>query len=135
MKPRKILISYKPFLIVWVVLVLAYFFEASNASTCHHSQASYYERCFGTCETASGEWFKPDGLSTAHRTLPFGTKVTVTNKRNNKTITITVNDRGPYAGNGVGHRPHSTRDLDLSRGAMRKLGGLGFGVIPVEYCY
>jgi rare lipoprotein A len=107
----------------------------SLGATCHTSKASYYERCFGTCATANGEHFNPDGITAAHRTLRFGTKVRVTNKLNGRTVTVRINDRGPYAGDGRGHRPHPTRNLDLSRGAMRKLGGLNAGVIPITYCY
>jgi rare lipoprotein A len=97
----------------------------ARGKPCKHGHASYYERCFGTCETANGEWFKPDGISAAHKSLPFGTVLSVTNKRNGKAIKVRVNDRGPFV---------KGRDLDLSRGAMRKLGGLGSGVIPVKYC-
>lgn len=123
--------------LVWAAVMILLLVGPPEAlgATCRTAEASYYERCFGTCATASGEHFDPDGITTAHRTLPFGTKVKVTNKNNGRTISVRVNDRGPYAGNGVGHRPHPTRDLDLSRGAMRKLGGLGSGVIPVTYCY
>jgi rare lipoprotein A len=109
--------------------------DGANGDTCHTSKASYYERCFGTCASANGEHFNPDGVTAAHRTLRFGTKVRVTNKLNGRKVTVRINDRGPYAGDGRGHRPHPTRNLDLSRGAMRKLGGLNAGVIPITYCY
>jgi len=104
-----------------------YLLKTNSYSTnnCKIGFASYYQRCFGTCATASGEWFNPDGISVAHKTLPFGSKLVVTNLSNNKQIIVKVNDRGPYVPN---------RDLDLSRGAMRKLGGLGSGVIKVKYC-
>jgi len=110
------------FLVAWTILTP----DEAFGATCKTSQASYYDRCFGTCATASGEHFDPDGVSVAHKTLPFGTMVKVTNKNNGKTISVRVNDRGPFV---------AGRDLDLSRGAMRKLGGLGSGVIPVTYCY
>jgi rare lipoprotein A len=71
--------------------------------------ATWYET--GT-ETASGERFDPDGLTAAHRTLPFGSRVTVTNPRNGKSVTITINDRGPFT-RGI--------DIDLSRGAARAI--------------
>jgi rare lipoprotein A len=63
--------------------------------------------------TASGERFNPDGLTAAHRTYPFGTKLMVINPRNGKSVTVTVNDRGPFV-KGVA--------LDLSRGAARAIG-------------
>lgn len=63
--------------------------------------------------TASGQRFDPNGLSAAHRTLPFGTKLRLTNPHNGKSIIVTVNDRGPFI-RGTG--------LDVSRGAARQLG-------------
>jgi rare lipoprotein A len=74
--------------------------------------------------TASGERFDPDGLTAAHKTLPMGSKVRVTNKNNDRSVVVRINDRGPYAGG---------RCLDLSRAAMKKVGGTGSGVIPVRY--
>lgn len=62
--------------------------------------------------TASGQRFDPNGLSAAHRTLPFGTKLRLTNPHNGKSIIVTVNDRGPFV-RGTG--------LDVSRGAAQQL--------------
>lgn len=74
--------------------------------------------------TASGEAFNPDARTAAHRTLPFGSRVRVTNKVNGESVTVRINDRGPYA---------RGRCLDLSRSAMAAIGATGFGVIPVKY--
>ena len=63
--------------------------------------------------TASGQAFNPDGHTAAHRTLPFGTQLTVTNPRNGKSVTVIINDRGPFT-RGV--------TLDLARGAARAIG-------------
>ncbi len=63
--------------------------------------------------TASGEVFNPDGYTAAHRSLPFGSQVTVTNPRNGKSIAVVINDRGPFT-KGV--------TLDLARGAARAIG-------------
>jgi rare lipoprotein A len=63
--------------------------------------------------TASGQAFNPDGHTAAHRTLPFGTRLTVTNPRNGKSVTVVINDRGPFT-RGV--------TLDLARGAARAIG-------------
>lgn len=84
-------------------------------------QASFYSE--GQM-TASGEPFDPSGLTAAHRTLPMGSKVRVTNENNGRSVIVRINDRGPYAGG---------RCLDLSRAAMAKVGGTGAGVIPVRY--
>lgn len=63
--------------------------------------------------TASGEPFDPDGLTAAHRTLPFGSRVSVTNPRNGKSVIVVVNDRGPFK-RGI--------TIDLTRGAARAIG-------------
>jgi len=71
--------------------------------------------------TANGDLFNPDGITAAHKTLPFGTKVRVTNLSNNKSVTVKITDRGPFV---------KTRCLDLSRGAFRTIASLGAGVLP-----
>jgi rare lipoprotein A len=73
--------------------------------------------------TASGARYNPDGLSAAHRTLPFGTKLRVTNSRTGKSVNVVVNDRGPFVGGRV---------IDVSRGAARQLGMMGTGVARVQ---
>ncbi|MEV3923352.1 septal ring lytic transglycosylase RlpA family protein [Actinomadura coerulea] len=84
-------------------------------------EASYY---WEGQMTASGERFDPSELTAAHKTLPMGSKVRVTNKNNDRSVVVRINDRGPYAGG---------RCLDLSKAAMKKVGGTGSGVIPVRY--
>jgi rare lipoprotein A (peptidoglycan hydrolase) len=84
-------------------------------------EASYY---WEGQMTASGEAFDPSELTAAHKTLPMGSKVRVTNKNNDRSVVVRINDRGPYAGG---------RCLDLSKAAMKKVGGTGSGVIPVRY--
>jgi peptidoglycan lytic transglycosylase len=72
--------------------------------------------------TASGERFDPHQLTAAHRTLPFGTWVRVTNTKNGRSVNVRINDRGPY---GKG------RIIDVSEEAARRLGMLDAGVVPV----
>ena len=72
--------------------------------------------------TASGQPFNPLGMTAAHRTLPFGTHLTVSNPRTGKTVTVVINDRGPYA-HGV--------SLDLSLGAAQAIGLRGTGSVCV----
>lgn len=83
--------------------------------------ASYYGVGDGTHgnRTANGETFNAYGLTAAHKTLRFGTCLLVTNLRNNKTVKVRVNDRGPYAGD---------RILDLSYGAAKVIGLVSSGV-------
>jgi rare lipoprotein A len=73
--------------------------------------------------TASGSRYNPDGLSAAHRTLPFGTRLRVTNRRTGKSVQVVVNDRGPFVGGRV---------IDVSRGAARQLGMMSTGTARVD---
>ncbi|TIT76487.1 MAG: septal ring lytic transglycosylase RlpA family protein, partial [Mesorhizobium sp.] len=68
--------------------------------------------------TASGERMNPAALTAAHRSLPFGTKLRVTNKNNGRSVVVRINDRGPFV---------RGRVLDLSRGAATQLGFIGSG--------
>lgn len=84
--------------------------------------ASWYGEQFSGRKTASGVRFDPRGLTAAHKTLPLGTRIRVTNPRTGASVLVTVNDRGPYIGR---------RELDLSRAAAREVGILSRGVAPV----
>lgn len=72
--------------------------------------------------TANGEIMDPDAMTAAHKTLPFGTRVKVTNRANGKTLVLRINDRGPYI-NG--------RIIDVSKAAAHRLGFLNAGHVPV----
>jgi rare lipoprotein A len=89
----------------------------AHAQQCGH--ASWYAL---TSKTASGERMNPEGMTAAHRHLPFGSKLKVTNPRNGNTVTVRINDRGPFI---------KGRVLDLSRAAARELGFLKAGVTKV----
>lgn len=85
--------------------------------------ASWYgEECDGNL-TASGEVYDMNGLTAAHRNLPLGTRIKVTNLRNKRSLIVRINDRGPFIDN---------RFLDLSMGAARKLGFMGAGLALVR---
>jgi rare lipoprotein A len=83
--------------------------------------ASYYK---SGKRTASGEHFNPNGLTAAHRSLPFGTRVLVTNLRNGKSVVVRINDRGPFV---------RGRVLDLSLGAARVVGLNQSGVAKIKF--
>ena len=86
--------------------------------------ASYYGPNFhGKCCTASGETVNMYDLTAAHRTLPFGTRVKVTNLKNNRAVIVRINDRGPF---------HGGRIIDLSTGAFQKIATKNQGVIKVS---
>jgi hypothetical protein len=83
-------------------------------------RVSLYGAEFAGKTTANGETFDPEGLTMAHRTLPFGTRVRVTNTQNNRSVEVTVNDRGPAV---------AGRIADLSLGAARQIGMVASGVV------
>ncbi|MDO4785014.1 MAG: septal ring lytic transglycosylase RlpA family protein [Propionibacteriaceae bacterium] len=84
-------------------------------------KASYY---WQGQRTANGEWFNTNDLTAAHKSLPFNSRVKVTNPANGKSVIVRINDRGPYI---------AGRCLDLSRAAMSTIGGTSAGVITVNY--
>ncbi|MBD3241753.1 MAG: septal ring lytic transglycosylase RlpA family protein [Chitinivibrionales bacterium] len=85
--------------------------------------ASYYGPGFHGKQTANGERFDMHGMTAAHRTLPFGTRLRVTNRNNGKSVVVRVNDRGPFK---------KGRVLDVSYGAAKRLDMLGSGTAPVD---
>ncbi len=86
-------------------------------------EASYYGPGLEGRPTASGETFDPTELTAAHRTLPFGTRLRVTNTENGRSVIVRVNDRGPYA---------KDRLIDLSEAAAGRIGMLDDGAVHVE---
>ena len=81
--------------------------------------ASWYGPGFHGKTSASGERFNQNAMTAAHKTLPFGTKVKVVDQSTGKSVTVTINDRGPY---------HGSRIIDLSKGAASQLGIVQAGV-------
>lgn len=76
--------------------------------------------------TANGEMMNPSAMTAAHKTLPFGTKVKVTNQRNGKSVIVRINDRGPFI---------RGRVIDLSKGAAAKIGMIKSGVGKVCFTH
>jgi rare lipoprotein A len=85
--------------------------------------ASWYGSAHQGRRTASGEVFDLNQLTAAHRTLPFGTRVLVTNRDTSQSAEVRINDRGPFV---------KGRILDVSYAAARLLGAVGPGTIPVR---
>src|SRR3954469_13129871 len=84
--------------------------------------ASWYGPGFHGKRTANGETFNTHALTAAHKTLPFGTKVRVTNERTGQSVVVRINDRGPYA--------HG-RVIDLSKAAAETVGISGVGKVTL----
>jgi rare lipoprotein A len=113
-------------LIKSTLLVLLFMMSATGsalAAEVLEGEASYYSDKLDGNKTASGEVYKKDGFTAAHRTLPFGTKVKVTYLKTGKTVEVVVNDRGPHA---------KSRIIDLSGAAAKQVGMINDGHGPVK---
>ena len=97
--------------------------RARSSGYAEEGVISYYADKFDGRRTASGARFDKNAYTAAHRSLPFGTKVEVTNLANGKSVVVQINDRGPYA---------EDRILDLSPAAARKIGLLGRGTVKAK---
>lgn len=97
--------------------------DANESALTQKGKASYYARSFHGEQTASGEIFNQNELVAAHKTLPFDTRVRVTNLENGKKVTVRINDRGPF-------KPG--RIIDLSRVAANRIDLLEDGIAPVK---
>ena len=104
--------------VVTAALAALMFSSTAEAAT---GYASYYK--MGR-RTASGERFSPMGLTCAHRNLPFGTKLKVTNVKTGRSVVVRVNDRGPFV---------RSRVLDLSLGAAQVIGLTAMGIGKISY--
>ena len=104
------------------VAAIAAAFLSSTAAYAQCGGASWYGPGFNGKRAASGEIFNENAMTAAHRSLPFGTKVMVTDQRTGNAIEVTINDRGPF---------HGGRIIDLSKGAAAALGFQNKGVTSV----
>jgi rare lipoprotein A len=96
--------------------------KAESSENTLSGRASWYGPGFQGRRTASGEAFNTNAPTAAHRTLPFGTKVRVVNKKNGRSVVVRINDRGPYA--------HG-RIIDLSRAAAQAIGLAGISEVAI----
>ena len=110
-----------------IVLISTMLFMTScSRKIIEKGKASYYADKFEGRKTASGTTFHQNKLTAAHRTLPFGTKVKVTNIANGRSVKVKITDRGPFS---------DARIIDLSRKAAKKIGMVNTGVAVVEVSY
>lgn len=98
-------------------------FAAAPPALAEIGHASFYGRELAGRKTASGEVFRPENLTAAHRSLPFGTRLKVDNLQNGRSVVLRINDRGPFV---------RGRMLDVSLGAARALGFVAAGTTRVR---
>ena len=107
----------------WMLVCLSAQAANDDGAFVQKGKASHYSDHFQGKKTTSGERFDNEELSAAHKTLPLGSKVEVTNLENDKKVTVRINDRGPHK---------RGRVIDLSQEAARKVDMLEEGVVPVK---
>jgi rare lipoprotein A len=110
---------------VWVLsgVVIVSGFGCASGHGGQDGLASYYADSYDGRKTASGERFDIAAFTAAHRTLPFGTRVRVTNQDNGKSVVVRITDRGPFV---------KGRVIDLSPAAAKKIDMIHAGVVPVK---
>ena len=113
----------RPLLLLLPLVLSAPVLAESRLMPVVNGAASWYGPGFFGRRTANGETLRQGTMTAAHRTLPFGTRVRVTNLSNGKTVVVRINDRGP-------HRQH--RVIDLAQGAATELEMIRDGEVPVQ---
>lgn len=113
------------FIIIYLIFLFSPFLTSAQKkeSRANFGNASFYHDSFNGKETSNGETYDKDDFTAAHLSYPFNTILLVTNKKNNKSIVVRVNDRGPFK---------RSRIIDLSRSAAKKIDMVPFGVVPVK---
>ena len=113
------------FIIISLVMAIcsaaALFIAGSSTAMAESGIASIY--AYSSTKTANGERANPNGLTAAHRRLAFGTRVRVTHRRNGRSITVRINDRGPFV---------RGRVIDLTPAGARALGFSGLAPVTLE---
>jgi rare lipoprotein A len=114
------------FLFILIAALSSCHRKAYSGSGSETGLASYYAESYNGRKTANGETYSSAQLTAAHKKLPFGTRVKVTNLSNGKTVKVRINDRGPFV---------QGRIIDLTRKAARKLDMVTAGVVQVKIRY
>lgn len=105
------------------IFVLANFDTIAKTNESKSGNATYYGNKWHGRRTSSGSIYHKDSLTCAHRTLPFGTLLKVTNKKNGKEVIVKVTDRGPFRKGAI---------IDLSMAAAKKIDMVAAGIVPVD---
>jgi rare lipoprotein A len=106
-----------------ILLLIGLFISSFTFAQVQTGKASFYADKFEGSPTASGEKYKHSKMTAAHKSLPFGTKVKVTNIANDQSVEVIINDRGPFV---------EGRVIDLSKSAAEKLGFINQGIAEVK---
>ena len=108
----------KPFMLsaITIALTIPLTSFATEAGFAQRGMATWYGPGFSGKRTASGERFNPQAMTAAHRTLPFGTRVAVTNERTGRSVVVRINDRGPFNRGLI---------IDLSKSSAQAIGMVG----------
>lgn len=114
------------FFIILIITISSCHRKAFSEGGKETGLASYYSESYNGKKTANGEIYNSSKMTAAHKKLPFGTKVKVTNLSNGKTVKVRINDRGPFI---------EGRIIDLTRAAADKLGMLTKGITKVTIKY
>jgi rare lipoprotein A len=109
------------YLLIAIIALFALPAHAANKTV----RATWYGNELAGNRTANGERFNPNGLTAAHRSLPFGTCLLVGNPKTGKTVKVRVNDRGPFT---------KGNSLDLSAGAARAIGMRSTQAVTMRHC-
>ena len=125
LKPKQYTMPRNPLNFI-TLAVFCLLFASCGKFITENGKASYYGNEFNGKKTANGETFNKNKLTAAHKTLPFGTVVTVKNISNGKTVKVTITDRGPFV---------KGRIIDISEKAASEIGMLDQGVAQVELKY
>lgn len=116
--------AFKLYIFLLVLFVISCGSRNASSGSYRSTTVSYYANKFNGKKTSSGETYRHSKMTGAHKSLSFGTRVEIVNVENDKSVIITVNDRGPL-------KP--SREFDLSQGAFKKIADLNEGVVKVKY--
>ena len=109
-----------------ILFFISIFATSCGRNVIESGKATYYADKFEGRKTANGEIFDQSKNTAAHKTLPFGTKVTIKNLKNGKTVKVRINDRGPFV---------TGRIIDLSKSAAQTIAMVNDGVVSVQIKY
>lgn len=109
-----------------IIILISLLLFSCTKPIVEKGKASYYADKYKGRKTSNGETYRHRKMTAAHKTLPFGTRVMVTNLQNGRKVKVRINDRGPFV---------AGRIIDLSKKAAKKIDMVDAGVVDVEVRY